>query len=159
MVRWNSVRVGATRANFRLLAGLAAIICVMFIGCGGGGEEAQPQYVGGGANSPTLVWDSPKSFADGVSIDPRRDIDHYELFLRTDPNFSDTDLPVAQVAAISAVTSPSGESRGRKPTTQFSLDPLIPYTRPGKRYYVSIKAVGVDGLKSGFMAPVEWEVS
>ncbi len=144
-----------TRDRFLLTAGLVVVMGMLVAGCGGGGEQS----AGSGTNSPTLVWDSPKNFADGVSIDPRRDIDHYEIFLRPDPNFGDTDLPVVQVAAFSTVTSATGKSCGRKPTTEFSLEPLIPYTQPGKRYYVSIKAVGVDGLKSGFMAPVPWEVS
>lgn len=147
------------RNGFRLLVALAATMSILAVGCGGGGEGTQAQSGGAGTNSPTLVWDAPKKFADGVSIDPRRDIDHYEVFLRTDPDFNDTDLPVAHAAAISDVASSDGKSRGRKPTTEFSLDPLLPHTQPGKRYYVSIKAVGVDGLKSGFMPPVEWDLS
>ncbi|HSL91091.1 MAG TPA: hypothetical protein VK863_00460 [Candidatus Limnocylindrales bacterium] len=63
------------------------------------------------------------------------------------------------MAAISEVASPRGMTYGKKPTTEFSLEPLLPHTQPGKRYYVSIKAVGVDGLKSGFMPPVEWDLS
>ena len=148
-----------TRKELLRAAAMAAAIGIVVAGCGGGGEDTQAQSGGGGTSAPTLVWDAPKNFADGVSIDPRRDLDHYEIFLRSDPDFSDADLPLVQVAATSTVTSPNGESRGRKLTTEFSLGPLIPYTQPGKRYYVSIKSVGVDGLKSGFMAPVQWDVS
>lgn len=135
---------------------MAAVIGILVAGCGGGGENTQAQS---GGSAPTLAWDSPDKFADGVSIDPRRDLDHYEIFLRSDPNFNDSDLPVALVAAISDVSSPDGITKGRKPTTEFSLKGLLPYTQPGKRYYVSVKAVGVDGLKSGFMPPVEWNLS
>jgi len=149
-----------TLNRFLLLAALTAAMSVLFTGCGGGGEGTQAQSGGGGTyTSSTLVWDPPKNFSDGVSIDPRRDLDHYEVFLRTDPNFNDTDLPVVQVAAISDVASPGGKSYRRIPTTEFSLDSLLPHTQPGKRYYVSIKAVGLDGLKSGFMPPVEWNLS
>ncbi len=148
-----------TRNRFHLLVALSAVMGILFAGCGGGGEGTQAQSGGGGTSTPTLVWDPPKNFADGVSIDPRRDLDHYEVFLRTNPTFNDTDLPVVQVAAVSDVASPGGITNGRKPTTEFSLDRLLPYTQPGKRYYVSIKAVGVDGLKSGFMPPVEWDLS
>jgi hypothetical protein len=158
-----------TRNRFCLLIALTAAISILFAGCGGGGEGTPAQSSGVGTYAPTLVWDPPKNFADGVSIDPRRDLDHYEVFLRTDPNFNDTDLPVVQVAAISDVGSPGGISdssnpagwnpNGRKPTTEISLDRLLPHTQPGKRYYVSIKAVGVEGLKSGFMPPVEWDLS
>lgn len=144
------------RIRFLRAAALAAVIGTLVGGCGGG---TQAQSGGSGTYGPTLVWDSPKTFADGVSIDPRRDLDHYEIFLRTDPNFNDTDLPVHQVAAISDASSPGGMTGGRKPTTELPLDRLLPYTQPGKRYYVSIKAVGVDGLKSSFMPPVEWNLS
>ena len=147
-----------TLNRLHLLIALTAAMSFLFTGCGGGGEGTQAQSGGGVPQTATLVWDSPKNFADGVSIDPRRDLDHYEVFLRTDPNFNDTDLPVVQMAAISDVASPDGKSKGRKPTTELSLDRLIPYTQPGKRYYVSLKAVGVDGLKSGFMPPVEWDL-
>lgn len=148
-----------TRNRFLRAAALAAVIGILVAGCGGGGEGTQAQSGGSGTYGPTLVWDAPKKFADGVSIDPRRDLDHYEIYLRTDANFSDTDLPVDQVAAISDVSSPGGMTDGRKPTTEFPLDRLLPHTQPGKRYYVSIKAVGVDGLKSGFMPPVQWNLS
>jgi hypothetical protein len=147
-----------TLNRFCLLIALAVAMVVLVAGCGGGGEGTQAQSGGSGTYTATLVWDPPKNFADGVSIDPRRDLDHYEVFLRTDPNFNDTDLPVVQVAAISDVASPGGISFRRTPTTEISLDRLIPYTQPGKRYYVSVKAVGVDGLKSGFMPPVEWDL-
>jgi hypothetical protein len=147
-----------TLNRFCLLVALTAVMSVLFIGCGGGGEGTQAQSGGSGTYTATLVWDTPKNFADGISIDPRRDLDHYEVFLRADTNFNDTDLPVVQVAAISDVASPGGISFRRTPTTEISLDRLVPYTQPGKRYYVSIKAVGVDGLKSGFMPPVEWDL-
>lgn len=148
-----------TRNRFHLLVALPVVLGILVAGCGGGGEGPQAQSGGGGTYATTLVWDPPKNFADGVSIDPRRDLDHYEVFLRTDPDFNDTDLPVALVTAISDFASTGGISNRRKPTTEFSLDGLLPYTQPGKRYYVSIKAVGVDGLKSGFMPPVEWDLS
>ncbi len=145
--------------RYHFLAGFAVLTSILFIGCGGGGEGTQAQSGGSGTNTQTLAWDPPMNFADGVSIDPRRDIDHYEVFLRSDPNFNETDLPVVQVAAISDVASSGGISHGRKPSTELPLDRLLPYAQPGQRYYVSIKAVGVDGLKSGFMPPVEWDLS
>lgn len=147
------------RNRFLRAAALAAVIGILVAGCGGGGEGTQAQSSGSGTSAPTLVWDTPGKFADGVSMDARRDLDHYEIFLRTDPDFKDNDLPVDQVAAISGVSSPVGKTNVRKPTTEYPLDRLFPHTQPGKRYYVSIKAVGVDGLKSGFMPPVEWNLS
>jgi len=96
---------------------------------------------------------------DGTPINPVRDIDHYEFFLRTDENFTDSDFPVAQVSAVTDVFDQNGIFQSRGPTADFPLENLLPFVERGKRYYVAIKAVGIDGLKSGFMPPVVWDVS
>lgn len=92
-------------------------------------------------------------------MDPKRDLSYYEFYLRTDTNFSDADVPVAEVASFSEVRSGNGNSFRRVLTTEFPLGNLLPFTEKGRRYYVSIRAVGVDGLKSGFMVPVAWDLS
>jgi hypothetical protein len=84
---------------------------------------------------------------------------YYEFFLRTDQNFTDDDLPVAHVSGYYDVLEPDGKSFTKKLTKEFALDNLLPFTEKGKKYYVSIRAVGVDGLKSGFMVPLAWDLS
>jgi hypothetical protein len=106
-----------------------------------------------------LEWDPPKVAADGTPMDPRRDLVYYEFYLRMDQNFSENDLPVAQVASYYDVLSPNGKAFVRNLTKEFTLENLLPFTEKGKRYYVSIRAVGVDGLKSGFMVSVPWDLS
>ena len=143
-------------SSVRLTVFLMALIVAMIVlpGCGGGGE-------GGSTSGSTTVmeWDPPVVAADGTPMDPKRDLDYYEFYLRTDRNFSDDDLPVAHVASFTDVLSPNGRSFKRELTKEFSMDNLLPFTEKGKQYYVSIRAVGVDGLKSGFMAPVAWDLS
>jgi hypothetical protein len=146
-------------SSVRLTVFLMALIVAMIVlpGCGGWGESS-------GINSPSgsvtsLEWDPPKTSGDGTPINPVRDIDYYEFFLRIDENFTDSDLPVAQVPAVTDVFDPNGNFQSRGPTTEFTLENLLPFVERGKRYYVAIKAVGIDGLKSGFMAPVVWDVS
>ncbi len=126
-------------------------------GCGGGG--------GGSGGSPpsgsmaVLEWDPPTQDAEGRPMDPRRDLAYYEFYLRQDRNFTDDDLPVAQVSAFFDILSPNGKSFTRTITKDFSLENLVPFVEGGKRYYLSIRAVGFDGLKSGFMVPVAWDTA
>lgn len=145
-------------SSVRLTVFLLALIVGMIVlpGCNSGGssEVASPS----GAIT-SLEWDPPKTSGDGTPINPVRDIDHYEFFLRTDENFTDIDLPVAQVSAVTDVLDPNGNIQSRGPTAEFTLENLLPFVESGKRYYVAIKAVGIDGIKSGFMAPVVWDVS
>jgi hypothetical protein len=150
-------------SGVRLTVFLMGLIVAMIVlpGCGGGGG-------GGGVSSEVsspsgsvtaLEWDPPTVAVDGTPLDPRRDLDYYEFYLRTDQNFTENDQPVAQVAASCDVLSKNGKSFKRELTTDFTLDNLLPFTEKGKQYYVSIRAVGVDGLKSGFMVPVPWDLS
>jgi len=135
---------------------LIAMVGILFSGCGeeGGGSEVSQSS----GTITAMEWDPPVVAADGRPMDPKRDLDYYEFYLRTDQNFSDDDLPVAHVASFTDVLSPNGKLFKRKLTNEFYLDNLLPFTEQGKQYYISIRAVGVDGLKSGFMVPVAWDL-
>ena len=146
-----------------LLGGLAAVL--LLAGCGGGGGGSA------GGDAPgvppagpvtVLTWDPPARFADNELVDPYRDIDHYEVYAREDANFTNSDLPVMVIPAMSDVDStraPStvGFKKGKKPNSEFTLENLNPYISKASRQYVSLKAVGVDGQKSAFMPPVAWD--
>jgi len=95
-----------------------------------------------------LAWTPPTTYNDNVAMDPARDLDYYEIYVRQDANFTDSDQPLIQVAAVAAGT----------PVTEFTLE-LIPSVPPGSQLYVSMKAVGVDQQKSAFMAPLVWDRS
>ena len=141
-----------------VLGGFAAAL--LLFGCGGGGGgSAAPGVPPAG---PVLTWDPPASFADNEPMDPYRDIDHYEVYVREDEVFTNSDLPVMVIPAMTSVDStraPStgGTQKGRKPNSEFPLENLNPYISKGSRQYVSLKAVGVDGQKSAFMPPVAWD--
>ena len=144
-------------SSARLTVFLMAFIVTMIVlpGCEGGSSEVSQ------ASEPitAMAWEPPTVDPDGSPMDSRRDIDYYEFFLRTDQNFTDDDLPVAHVSGFYDVLEPDGKSFTRKLTKEFVLDNLLPFTEKGKKYYVSLRAVGVDGIKSGFMVPVEWDLS
>ena len=149
--------------HFLLLA--LAAIGFLASGCGGGGGGSAE---GGAPGVPpagpvtVLTWDPPARFADNEPMDPYRDIDHYEVYAREDANFTNSDLPVMVIPAMTSVDptrAPSnvGIKKGKKPTSEFPLEYLDPYISKASRHYVSLKAVGVDGRKSAFMPPVAWD--
>jgi hypothetical protein len=95
-----------------------------------------------------LEWTPPTTYSDNAVMDPQRDLDYYEIYVRKDPNFTDSDLPVIQVAAATAGS----------PVTEFTLE-LIPSLPAGSQLFVSMKAVGIDQQKSAFMDPILWNRS
>jgi len=134
---------------------------VLLAACGGGEETTttQGQIPAPPPSGPVsvLAWDPPANYADNAAMDPYRDLDHYELYVRLDGNFTDGDLPVALIAAV-ADASPSGGTPGSKILEkEFILENVQQFITPGTRHYVSLKAVGIDGQKSGFMPPVTWD--
>ena len=143
-----------------LLGGFVAVL--LLAGCGGEGET--PQSMGLTPSGPVsvLTWDPPARFTDNDPVDPYRDIDHYEVYVREDANFTNSDNPVMLIPAVTTVDptrAPStvGMNKGKKPNAEFILENLNPYISMANRQYVSLKAVGVDGQKSAFMAPVPWD--
>jgi len=130
-----------------LLGGFAAIL--LLAGCGGGGGDT-PQGQAPPPSGPVsvLAWTPPTTYNDNVTLNPARDLEYYEIYVRQDANFTDSDLPLIQVAAVAAGS----------PVTEFTLE-LIPSLPAGSRLYVSMRAVGVDQQKSAFMAPLLWDRS
>lgn len=142
-----------------------AAIGVLASGCGGGGGGSAE---GGAPGVPpagpvtVLAWDPPASFADNERMDPYLDIDYYEVYAREDANFTNSDLPVIVIPAMTDIDSTSAPSTGKsksgkKPLSEFTLENLNPHVSKASRQYVSLKAVGVDGQKSAFTPPIAWD--
>jgi hypothetical protein len=104
-----------------------------------------------------LAWNPPASYADNSALDPCRDLDHYEIFVRQDGSFTEQDLPVALVAAVVDAPPSGGNPGGKMQETEFILENLQRFIPKANRLYVSLKAVGIDGQKSSFMTPVSWD--
>ncbi len=141
-----------------LLGGLATVI--LLAGCGGGGGGETSQSPGPAPSGPVsmLSWAPPTTYNDNVVLDPERDLDYYEIYVRQDPNFTDSDQPVIQVAAVKADITPDGLTVVKSLVTEFSLD-MIPSLPAGNQLYVSMRAVGVDQQKSAFMPYLTWDRS
>jgi hypothetical protein len=127
-------------------------------GCGGGGETPQTQAPPPSGPVSVFAWAAPATFNDNTPLNPSMDIDYYELYLGTDPNFTDGDQPAVEIAAVADNLSPDGTTVVRSPVTQFTLE-FIPSIPSGNLLYVSMRAVGIDRQKSAFMAPVAWDRS
>ena len=139
------------RYEVRSLPFILIVACALVAGCGGGGGDG-PAAVG---QSSALGWDPPGTYSDNAALDPYQDLDYYELYARQDRNFTDNDVPLAQIKAVT--DDPMASGNGRKLETEFILENVRPFIDQGKLYYVSLKAVGVDGQKSSFMPPISWD--
>jgi hypothetical protein len=130
--------------------------------CGGGGgtdtADAPPVVPPSGPVS-VLTWNPPADYADNTTLDPYRDLDHYEIYVRSDDHFTDGDVPLAVIAAVSDSPAAGAATNGKVLDTEFVLDNIRPYIDGSTIHYVSLKAVGVDGQKSDFMPAILWDQS
>lgn len=129
---------------------ILAISGALAAGCGGGGESAPPS-----TSASALGWDPPGTYSDNAPLDPYQDLEYYEVYVSEDSQFTDNDAPVALLKAV--IDDPAAPGNGKKLEREFILENIRSYVAPGKLYYVSIKAIGVDGQRSAFMAPVSWD--
>lgn len=143
--------------RIQMAVATAAVLGLLVIGCGGASEGGGNQgTTPPGPSAPTLAWDPPVTFSDNTVLDPYRDLDYYELYLRTDTHFTDNDVPIAQVSAVTNVLATDGHTYLQSLTDAFDLNNLLAFTQHGTMYYLSIKSVGADGLKSNFSAAIAW---
>jgi hypothetical protein len=147
------------QANIRMKLAAAILAMAAFSGgCGSGGGTATtasgPEQA---AAVQVFEWTPPATYYDNTPLNPRTDLDHYEIYVGSSPTFTDNDVPVAAVAAITVETGADGRSVV-KPTDSFNLTNLGPLVESGKSYYVSIRAIGTDNLASSFSPAVEWDL-
>ena len=132
------------------------IVAAFFAACGGGGMDVADSKTPSQNMAQVLSWDAPEATVNHETINPYDDLYHYELYVSATGNFSDKDAPVAFVSAVEDNLSDNG-SVSKKLVTEFDLGLLNGDELPsGQQLYVSLRVVGVDGQKSGFMEPVTW---
>ncbi len=145
----------------RVILSLFFLTSSILVGCGGGGGGDTPATTvqpPAGAKM-TLAWDPPTVYSDNTAMDAMAELDYYEFYVRHDTNFSDADAPAAEVKAVADLIGPDGQTLIPTLTNTFSLGNLLPFTPPGSMYYISIRAVGIGGLKSQFSVPIAWDLT
>jgi hypothetical protein len=81
-------------------------------------------------------------------LNPVTDLDRFEIHVNETGAFTDADAPMAEVTAV--------DPANRTLTTSFNLANLSPDVTVGPKYYVSLRAVAITGLKSDFSPPVSF---
>jgi hypothetical protein len=81
-------------------------------------------------------------------LNPVTDLDGFEIYVSESGSFADADTPSAVVSAVDPTT--------HSLTTSFNLANLAPSLSRGIVYQVSMRAVTVTGLKSGFSPPASF---
>ena len=73
------------------------ILAVIFSGCGGGGGQGSSNNNGATkvVAHKGMSWIPPTNYTDGTPLDPRRDLDFYEIFVNQERT-----SPAAQVSAV-----------------------------------------------------------
>jgi len=131
---------------------IAAILMFVIVsGCGSGGGTADSSTNGSGVvASKTINWVPPSAFSDSTPLNPATDLNNYEIFVKESESFSDADNPTAIVSAVDPGTN--------QVTTSFNLANLGPFLQKGVAYYVSMRSVALDGLKSSFSTPASFSL-
>ncbi|HEY5995573.1 MAG TPA: hypothetical protein VIU29_01065 [Candidatus Deferrimicrobiaceae bacterium] len=148
----------AKQANIRMKLAVAILAMAAFSGgCGSGGTTTTASGPDQVASTQIFEWTPPATYFDNTPLNPRTDLDHYEIFVGSSPNFTDNDAPVAAVAAVTVESAADGRTIATA-TNSFNLSNLSSLVEPGKSYYVSVRAIGTDNLASSFSPAVMWEV-
>jgi hypothetical protein len=112
-------------------------------GGGGGGTASSPP-----GSTKSVHWGAPTQFADGGALDPSKDLSSYEIFINETGNFSPEEAP----RAISPAVDPSTKI----PITSFDLVKISPPLQLGTTYYVAMRAVDTNGIKSVLTLPTKF---
>ena len=115
---------------------------VSLVGCGGGGGGGTSTTAPGTPASKILSWAPPTAYEDNTTLNPSTDLDVFEVYIRQDGNFTSNDNAMAALQAVDPGTA--------QLTTSFDLNGLSPFLSNGVTYYVSVRAVAKNGLKSDF---------
>ncbi len=110
-----------------------------FIGCSGCGSDKS------GAPARTLRWEPPRAYADGQALDASKDLAGYEIYVNETGTFSAADTARAFVRGTDP---PAGA-----PVTSFDLSKCVPPLQPGRKYYLSMKSVDREGVRSDLALP------
>ena len=81
-------------------------------------------------------------------MNPVTELDRFEIYVNESGSFTNADPPMAALSAVDPAT--------RSLVTSFNLANIGSPLTVGPRYYVSLRAVALTGLKSDFSPPVSF---
>jgi hypothetical protein len=132
----------------KLLFLLFSVLLVSCSGGGGGGVSSSVSPTPDPNPTPiptppskTVHWTSPQSFSDGTKLDPSRDLQGYEIYIKQELPFGPDDNPVATLSHLD---------------TSFYLGKVTPPLPQGVTYYISLRTVAANGVKSVFSLPASF---
>ena len=121
---------------------LGALLCA----CGGGGSSSiSPAPAPTPTPTPTsktVVWAAPQYFTDNTPLISSRDLQGFEIYIRQDTSFGPADNPVATALPLD---------------NTYDLANVSPPLSKGT-YYVSLRVVTVEGMKSDFSATASFSI-
>jgi len=120
----------------KILATLA-VLGALLSACGGGGSSsASPTPTPTPTpQAETLVWEAPQYFADNTPLNPTRDLQRIEIYVKEEASFGPGDIVIATAMPVD---------------NAFNFVTLDPPLSKGVTYYVSVRAITTEGAKSDF---------
>ena len=152
----------SARTRKILILSLIAVLAT-FSGCGGGDSSPSESSSSDSGIPPvadsgippvaalparTLSWEPPTSYVDATPMNPVTELDQFEIYVNETGTFTDKDVPTASLGAV--------DSQTRTISSSFNLANLSPHVTAGPKYFVSLRAVALTGLKSDFSPPVSF---
>jgi hypothetical protein len=122
------------RQGHALILVALAVLGAILSACSGGKSSSAPSVLG-----KSVYWAAPQYFADNTPLVPSRALKGFEIYIRQDPSFGPADNAVATPSPL---------------VTTYNLANVSPPLSKGVTYYVSLRAVTVDGVKSDYSPPV-----
>jgi hypothetical protein len=117
------------RQRHALILVALVILGVLFSACSSGGSS------GPSVQGKSVYWVAPQYFTDNTPLVPSRDLQGFEIYIRQDPSFGPADSPVATASPLN---------------NKYDLANLSPPLSKGVTYYVSLRMITVEGMKSDF---------
>ena len=115
-----------------------SVLGALLSACSGGGSSSAPSVVG-----KSVHWAPPLYFADNTPLVPSRDLQGFEIYIKQDPSFGPADSATATASALD---------------TTYKLENVSPSLLNGVTYYVSLRTVTMEGMKSDFSAVAPFSI-
>ena len=124
--------------RYQWLLGASLVLGALLSACTGDGSSSAPSVPG-----KNVYWAAPQYFTDNTPLDPSRDLEGFEIYIKQDPSFGTADNPVATASPL---------------VNKYNLANVSPPLSKGVTYYVSLRTVMVGGMKSDFSPPASFSL-